>query len=99
MNPEEAMGQGDAIDLAYEQVRAAPRQGTADLAAGDGLLDQHLRVILPCGLHRTRQFLGSTYLADAEGRTRTGGLHEDGIGEPAAIYLLVGRDGPELRRS
>ena len=59
----------------------------ADLAAGHGLLDQDLRVVLARGLQRARQLVFSGDLADAERRARTGRLDEDGIGEPVGLDL------------
>src|SRR5687767_15273037 len=55
--------------------------------------------ILPCGLHRALELFSAGDLGDAEGRPRAGRLHEDGIGEPVGIDVLVVPDGPEVRRS
>ena len=57
MDPEEAVRQGDSIHLAGDQIRTVPQDGASDLAADDRLLDQHLRVVLPRGFHRTRPAL------------------------------------------
>lgn len=92
------MGERDAVHLAHDQVGVVPQDGAADLAADDGRFDQHLRVVPPGGLHRGRQVFRAAHLADAEGRPRTGRLHEDGIREPAGIDGLVSCHGPEIRR-
>ena len=57
VDPEEAVRQGDPVHLAGDQLRIVPQDRAADLAADDRLLDQHLRVVLPCGLHRARQLV------------------------------------------
>src|SRR6266568_3159603 len=80
MNPEEPVRQRYLIHLTREQAGAGtgavPQHRTPYLAADDGLLDQHLRVVLPSGLHRARQLLRRTHLADPERRTRPRRLHE-----------------------
>src|ERR1700678_3947640 len=97
MDPEEAVREGNPVDLACDQLGSLPEDGAAHLAADDGLLDQHLHVVLPCGLHRARQFFLSRNLADAEGRARTGWLDEDGIDKAVRVDLLLPREPPVPR--
>ena len=94
---EEAVGQGDPVHLAGDEPEPFAQDRAADLAADDGLLDQHLGVVLPRGLHRTRQLAWSRHLADAERRPGASRLDEDGVGEPVGVDLVVRRDGPEAR--
>src|SRR5215472_13483387 len=97
MDSEEAVRESDPVYLACDQSESFPEDGAAHLAADDGLLDQHLRVVLPRGLHRVRQFFLSRNLADAEGRARTGRLNEDGIREAVRVDLLVPSEHPVFR--
>ena len=42
MDSEEAVGKRDLVQRARDDILAAAQKGTPDLAADDGLLDQHL---------------------------------------------------------
>ena len=78
MDPEEAVRQRDAIDLAGDQSESFTQYRAAHLAADDGLFDQHLRVVLPGGLHRAQQFVRAVTLLtpneepERAGFTKTG---------------------------
>ena len=45
---EEAVGQGDPVDLAGDQSEPFAQDRASDLAADNCLFDQHLGVVLPC---------------------------------------------------
>jgi hypothetical protein len=66
MDSEEAMRQRDSVHLTHDQVQVVPQDRASDLAADDGLFDDHLRIVLSRGLHRTPKILAARHLADAE---------------------------------
>ena len=78
MDPEEAVRQSDPVYLACDQVRIVPQDRAADLAADDGLFDQHLRVVLPRGLHRARQFFCPDTLLTPKDEPERAGLTKTG---------------------
>ena len=75
---EKAAGQLDLVDLPHHQILGAD-DGAAHLKAGDGLLQDHLVVVLPGQLQGGQELLLPVDLGDAVGRARFHRLDKEGI--------------------